>query len=275
MFSYVHRYSTQSDKTFLRPEVVNLVEVKSKEIKIPPEFDISNNCKNVLKGLLQKEPSIRMSWEELFNHDRFKKDEIMDMENKLIDIPIGKSLPDLGSFELNKQHFCSFKHKSIVNTSQNSMNSQDNKNNESNKSNNSNESNDSNTCFHMELSEELNNKMPTESYINRELDNIIKEELKKETESDNESDNESEEDEKELFKSAQANDISNNIRYSIHNKIPKTEPININYPKNYPKVEPQRRCPDVSKLVKEFNYRNKISTKDAIRRFHYWTSKYY
>ena len=89
-----------------------------------------------------------------------------------------------------------------------------------------------NICFHMELSEEVNSKMPTESYINRELDNIIKEELKK-TESESESEN----DEKELFKSAQANDISNNIRYSIHNKIPKTEPININYPKNYIKNE--------------------------------------
>lgn len=213
--------------------------IESKEIKIPPEFDISNNCKDVLKGLLQKEPSKRMSWEELFNHDWFKKDEIMDMENKLIDIPIGKSLPDLGSFELNKQHFCSFKHKSIVDNSMNSMNSQDNKNNESNKSNNSNESNDSNTCFHMELSEELNNKMPTESYINRELDNIIKEELKKDKqETESESDNESEEDEKELFKSAKSDELLKNM-YSLHNqnKIPKTEPINISYPKNYVKNE--------------------------------------
>tara|TARA_Y100000816_G_scaffold79914_2_gene54556 strand:- start:2856 stop:3890 length:1035 start_codon:yes stop_codon:yes gene_type:complete len=55
----------------------------------------------------------------------------------------------------------------------------------------------------------------------------------------------------------------------------KIKSINISYPRNYPKVEPQRRCPDTSKLLKEFNHRNKVSIKDAICRFHYWTSKYY
>ena len=55
----------------------------------------------------------------------------------------------------------------------------------------------------------------------------------------------------------------------------KIKAINISYPKNYPQVEPQRRCPDISKLIKEFNYKNKVSINDAIIRFHYWTSRHY
>ena len=55
----------------------------------------------------------------------------------------------------------------------------------------------------------------------------------------------------------------------------KIKAVNISYPKNYPQVEPQRRCPNIQKLVKEFQYTNKVSIRDAIIRFHHWTSKYY
>ena len=51
--------------------------------------------------------------------------------------------------------------------------------------------------------------------------------------------------------------------------------VNIGYPKNYPQVEPQRRRPDITKLAKEFKFKNKVSIQDAIRRFYYWTSRYY
>ena len=55
----------------------------------------------------------------------------------------------------------------------------------------------------------------------------------------------------------------------------KIKSVNISYPKNYPQVEPQRRCPDISKLVKEFKLKNKVDIKDAIKRYYYWTSRYY
>ena len=55
----------------------------------------------------------------------------------------------------------------------------------------------------------------------------------------------------------------------------KIKAVNISYPKNYPQVEPQRRCPDISKLKNEFNYKNKVDINDAIRRFYYWTCRYY
>ena len=55
----------------------------------------------------------------------------------------------------------------------------------------------------------------------------------------------------------------------------KIKAININYPKNYPQVEPQRRRPDISKLSKEFGFKNRVTINDAIRRFYKWTSKNY
>ena len=51
--------------------------------------------------------------------------------------------------------------------------------------------------------------------------------------------------------------------------------VKINYPKNYPQVEPQRRCPDISKIKKELNFRNKVSLNDSIRRFYNWSKVYY
>lgn len=50
---------------------------------------------------------------------------------------------------------------------------------------------------------------------------------------------------------------------------------NINYPKNYPQVEPQRRCPDINKIKKELNFKNKVKLDQAIKRFYFWSNKYY
>ena len=55
----------------------------------------------------------------------------------------------------------------------------------------------------------------------------------------------------------------------------KIKSVNISYPRNYPQVEPQRRCPNIQKLISEFRYQNKVRIDDAIIRFHNWTSRYY
>ena len=62
------------------------------------------------------------------------------------------------------------------------------------------------------------------------------------------------------------------MQVSLKKKI---KSVNISYPRNYPQVEPQRRCPDIQKLVSEFRYQNKVRINDAIIRFHDWTSRYY
>ena len=42
---------------------------------------------------------------------------------------------------------------------------------------------------------------------------------------------------------------------------------NINYPKEYPQIEPLRRCPDISKIRKELNFKNKVSLMSSVKRF--------
>ena len=62
------------------------------------------------------------------------------------------------------------------------------------------------------------------------------------------------------------------MQKSLNKKI---KSINIEYPNNYPQVEPQRRCPNITKLKKEFNFKNKVSIMESIKRFYHWSSKYY
>jgi UDP-glucuronate decarboxylase len=51
--------------------------------------------------------------------------------------------------------------------------------------------------------------------------------------------------------------------------------INIDYPKNYPQVEPQRRCPNISKIKNELGFKNKVSIHSSIKRFYNWSKTYY
>ena len=56
----------------------------------------------------------------------------------------------------------------------------------------------------------------------------------------------------------------------IKKNVPKkVNSININYP-SYPQVEPQRRCPDISKLNRTW-FKNRVSINDSIRRFYNWS----
>ena len=48
---------------------------------------------------------------------------------------------------------------------------------------------------------------------------------------------------------------------------------NIPYPKSYPSIEPRRRCPDISKLKKEFNYRPTININLGLKYFYEYASK--
>ena len=62
--------------------------------------------------------------------------------------------------------------------------------------------------------------------------------------------------------------IKKNINQKVYFK-------NINYPKYYPQAEPQRRCPDISKIKKELNFKNKVDIKNSVKRFYHWSKKYY
>ena len=68
------------------------------------------------------------------------------------------------------------------------------------------------------------------------------------------------------------NNLYKTIKANVQKKI---NYININYPKKYPQVEPLRRCPDISKIKKELNFKNRVNLKDSIKRFFYWSNIYY
>lgn len=48
---------------------------------------------------------------------------------------------------------------------------------------------------------------------------------------------------------------------------------NIPYPKSYPSIEPRRRCPDISKLKNEFNYKPTININLGLKYFYEYASK--
>ncbi len=62
--------------------------------------------------------------------------------------------------------------------------------------------------------------------------------------------------------------IKRNIKKKIKYK-------NIDYPKSYPRVEPQRRCPNINKIKKELNFKNRVKIGESIKRFYNWSTKYY
>ena len=66
--------------------------------------------------------------------------------------------------------------------------------------------------------------------------------------------------------------LHKSIEKSIQKKI---NHKNIDYPKNYPQVEPLRRCPNISKIKEELGFKNNVGLLDSIRRFYFWTKKYY
>lgn len=62
-----------------------------------------------------------------------------------------------------------------------------------------------------------------------------------------------------------ANTLAKQVKNAL--QIKKIKIINKPYPKTYPSNEPLRRCPDISKLKKEFNYKPKIDIQKGIQMF--------
>ena len=97
-------------------------KIKKKDVHIPDEYSslISEECKNLLLSLLDKNPTNRITWDNFFQHEWFKKDEILERENKLLSIDVGSSLSKYSLRE--STHFLNsrvFKHNSIRNSTSN------------------------------------------------------------------------------------------------------------------------------------------------------------
>jgi serine/threonine protein kinase len=81
-----------------------------------PNIDISSECEDLLKSLLQLDPEKRLNWISFFDHKWFHIDTDLDMTNRLMEISINnntESLPSMSKLGYQSKQFYSFKHKSI------------------------------------------------------------------------------------------------------------------------------------------------------------------
>ena len=148
---------------FSAKNFIDLIKnIENNEIKLKESIIISFECEDLLFKLLKKNPEERIDWEDFFNHKWFERDEIMENENKLFEIDMHKSLPKLSSFEISKGQFCSFKHKSII---------------ESNSSISIEKTNNSRESLKESLIKQSESK---DSTLDQELKTIVKEVLKEE-----------------------------------------------------------------------------------------------
>jgi UDP-glucuronate decarboxylase len=68
-------------------------------------------------------------------------------------------------------------------------------------------------------------------------------------------------------------DLIHKVRESCHN--PEIEFQIIDYPDTYPADEPNRRCPDISKAMRQLGYAPTVSLEDGLTRFFSWTRETY
>lgn len=76
-------------------------KIEGENIVLPGKYDllVSNELKDLLYKLLQKEPKDRISWEDFFNHKWLEKNLLLQRENKLMEISMTSSLPSLTKYK--------------------------------------------------------------------------------------------------------------------------------------------------------------------------------
>ena len=61
-------------------------KLMNNDFKLPASIKVTKECRNLLDRLLIKDPVKRIEWNEFFNHAWFDRDEVMEMDNKLIQV---------------------------------------------------------------------------------------------------------------------------------------------------------------------------------------------
>lgn len=89
----------------------NIIDFSNKKIKL------SDDCLDLMKELLTKNPKKRIEWNQFFNHKWFLNDELLKQENNLLEISFNNSIsiPNINNYK-NDRQFCSFTYESIVQT---------------------------------------------------------------------------------------------------------------------------------------------------------------
>tara|TARA_B100000427_G_scaffold320651_1_gene320244 strand:+ start:732 stop:2063 length:1332 start_codon:yes stop_codon:yes gene_type:complete len=63
-----------------------LKDIDKKNIVIPPDINLTEDCKHLVYSLLKKNPDKRISWKDFFNHKWFIDNEALNIENNLLTI---------------------------------------------------------------------------------------------------------------------------------------------------------------------------------------------
>ena len=174
-------------------------KIKKRDVVIPNEYEhlITDECKDLLLALLNRNPKTRITWDNFFNHKWFERDEILEGENKLIDINMSTSFSQY-SLRKSTQFLNSkvFKHNSI-------RNNRDSQNNSSNE-----------VQFHLSLEDK--NEDEDDIHIGESESESVYHDLELTDNSDDDSDLESE-------------NVEESIYYDSYQEISKviSEPINI------------------------------------------------
>lgn len=101
--------------------IIELIQnIKTKNLNFPSNNILSNDCIDIITGLLQKNPKNRYEWNDFFKHKWFSKNLIQQKENNLLEISMSE--PNfIQEIENNLSNIKSFKYKSICEDINNSI----------------------------------------------------------------------------------------------------------------------------------------------------------
>ena len=97
-------------------------KINQEQITFDEKIETTKECNDLLKNLLQKNPSRRITWDEFFNHSWFLTDVLLNETNNLLEISFSNNLPNINKYNVDERQFCSFVHQSII--QENKSNSQ-------------------------------------------------------------------------------------------------------------------------------------------------------
>ena len=151
MYEMLHGYTPFNVTNFF-----DLIKFINKN-KITINVSISEECNQLLLGLLQINYNKRIEWISFFNNKWFMENEILNEENNLLNISFNNKLPNIQNYNLNENQFCSFIHQSIIeNDNYDNHNNHDNLNLLINNSYNSDRDSDSDSSEYLSLDENEN-----------------------------------------------------------------------------------------------------------------------
>ena len=80
-------------------------QIEKNKISLPDDINISDDCKDLLFKLLEKEPEKRISWEDFFNH-HWLQSEFKEREDMLMEISNFNNLDEMNNLiENNSDSF--------------------------------------------------------------------------------------------------------------------------------------------------------------------------